>query len=116
MFCLSTHVTSLPIAGSGLHVKHLSLQVWYGKNLRAKTRAWILFGAQLFSLTTSSFQGPQVRLVLNGATFPLSICEKSTKDKRYGTCLLDEFIRANEYSTSLQYKSDSWNTTCEIDG
>lgn len=72
------------------------------------------FGAQCF-LTTSSFEGPQVRLVLNEATFPLFFCEKSIEDKRYGTCSLDEFARANEYSTRIQYKSETWNSTCQPD-
>ncbi|KAF8136585.1 phosphoglycerate mutase-like protein [Boletus edulis] len=63
-----------------------------------------------------SFEGPQVRLVLNGATFPLFICAKSKADKRYGTCSLDEFARANEYSTHVHYKDESWNTACDIDG
>ncbi|KAF8559780.1 phosphoglycerate mutase-like protein [Imleria badia] len=62
-----------------------------------------------------SFEGPQVRLVLNGATFPLFICENSMEDKIYGTCSLAEFARVNEYSANMQYKSESWNTTCEID-
>ncbi|KAI9571335.1 phosphoglycerate mutase-like protein [Boletus coccyginus] len=62
-----------------------------------------------------SFEGPQVRLVLNEATFPLFFCEKSIEDKRYGTCSLDEFARANEYSTKIQYKSETWNTTCQPD-
>ena len=65
---------------------------------------------------TSSFKGPQVRLLLNGATFPLFICEKSLKDRTYGTCSLNDFVRANRYSTNIQYKSESWNTTCELDG
>ncbi|KAI9566387.1 phosphoglycerate mutase-like protein [Boletus coccyginus] len=61
-----------------------------------------------------SFTGPQVRLVLNGATLPLSICEQSRKDRRYGTCSLDEFVRANEYSLNVEYKSEIWNATCGV--
>jgi acid phosphatase len=68
----------------------------------------------VFSLTTSSFEGPQVRLVLNGATFPLSICEQSEEDREYGTCSLDEFVRANNYSMSVEYKSEIWNATCGV--
>ncbi|KAH0837768.1 phosphoglycerate mutase-like protein [Lanmaoa asiatica] len=61
-----------------------------------------------------SFEGPQVRLMLNGVTLPLSICEKSEKDKKYGTCSLDEFVLANEYSVSVEYQSQVWNATCEL--
>ncbi|KAF8435759.1 phosphoglycerate mutase-like protein [Boletus edulis BED1] len=62
-----------------------------------------------------SFEGPQVRLVLNGVTFPLSICQKCGKDKKYGTCSLNEFVRANEYSRNVEYHSQIWNATCELD-
>ena len=62
----------------------------------------------------SSFKGPQVRLLLNGATYPLSICEHSEKDKKYGTCSLDAFVQANEYSMDVQYHSTTWNATCEF--
>lgn len=68
----------------------------------------------VFTLTTSSFTGPQVRLMLNGATLPLSICEQSRKDRKYGTCSLDEFVRANEYSLNVEYKSEIWNATCGV--
>ncbi|KIJ16939.1 hypothetical protein PAXINDRAFT_168380 [Paxillus involutus ATCC 200175] len=61
-----------------------------------------------------SFEGPQIRLLLNRATFPLTICEKSEGDRRYGTCALGEFVKANEYSTSIDYHSESWNATCEL--
>ena len=66
-------------------------------------------------LMISSFEGPQVRLVLNGATFPLYICEKSEKDRKYGTCSLEEFIRANKYSLNVEYRSKLWDATCELD-
>lgn len=68
-----------------------------------------------FVLTMSSFDGPQVRLMLNKATFPLSICERSRKDRKYGTCSLDEFVRANEYSLNVEYQSEIWDATCELD-
>jgi acid phosphatase len=68
----------------------------------------------MFTLTASSFEGPQVRLVLNGATFPLSICEQSEEDREYGTCSLDEFVRANEYSMNVEHKSEIWNATCGV--
>lgn len=65
-----------------------------------------------YSLMTSSFKGPQVRLVLNGATFPLSICNQTEKDREYGTCSLEEFVRANAYSMEVAYHSKTWNATC----
>ncbi|KAF9227673.1 phosphoglycerate mutase-like protein [Gyrodon lividus] len=60
-----------------------------------------------------SFAGPQIRLLLNRATFPLTICDKSEEDRKYGTCALSEFVKANEYSRSIHYHSESWNATCE---
>ncbi|KAG9308985.1 histidine phosphatase superfamily [Chiua virens] len=62
----------------------------------------------------TSFDGPQVRLLLNGATFPLSICEASEDDKSYGTCSLDNFVSANEFSLNVAYHSAVWNATCEL--
>ncbi|KAN0100054.1 Histidine phosphatase superfamily [Tylopilus felleus] len=62
----------------------------------------------------NSFEGPQVRLVLNGATYPLSICEESEKDKQYGTCSLDAFVQANAYSMTVEYGNEIWKTTCGI--
>lgn len=61
-----------------------------------------------------SFEGPQVRLVLNGATLPMSFCEESVNDKTYGTCSLDSFVRKNAFSVNAEYHSQTWNATCEL--
>ncbi|KAI6045755.1 phosphoglycerate mutase-like protein [Pisolithus marmoratus] len=59
-----------------------------------------------------SFHGPQIRLLLNSATYPLTICQKSFKDKEFGSCSLKEFIRANELSRKIHYNNTAWNTSC----
>ncbi|KAF9222916.1 phosphoglycerate mutase-like protein [Gyrodon lividus] len=60
----------------------------------------------------NSFEGPQVRLLLNDATYPLSICEKTHEDRKYGTCSLEEFVRANRKSANIYYGDATWNATC----
>jgi len=62
-----------------------------------------------------SFDGPQIRLLLNSATYPLTICQKSFKDKKYGTCSLDEFVKANTFSTNIHFKDVTWNAFCGED-
>ena len=64
--------------------------------------------------TGRSDPGPHIRLVLNGATFPLSICEKSEQDKKYGTCSIQEFVRANNYSKKVECHSKTWNAACKF--
>ncbi|KAH7927925.1 phosphoglycerate mutase-like protein, partial [Leucogyrophana mollusca] len=61
---------------------------------------------------TDSFRGPQIRLVLNEETFPLSICAKTKSDKTYGTCSLVEFITANKFSTDIQFGDATWSAAC----
>ncbi|KAI0073451.1 phosphoglycerate mutase-like protein [Panus rudis PR-1116 ss-1] len=78
-----------------------------------RTSTQVPFAAQMvwekFSCSRS-FKGPQVRLVLNDAPFPLSICKKM--DKTYGTCSLDDFVASNAKATSLQWGDATWNATC----
>jgi len=59
------------------------------------------------------FNGPQIRLVLNDATFPLSICGQDM-DAAFGTCSLDTFIKVNNYSTSIRFQDETWNATCGV--
>ncbi|KAF8844472.1 phosphoglycerate mutase-like protein [Paxillus ammoniavirescens] len=63
---------------------------------------------------THSFDGPQVRLVLNEETFPLHTCERTKYDRRYGTCSLEAFIAANEYSTKIHFGDPIWNASCGL--
>ena len=62
-----------------------------------------------------SFKGPQIRLLLNSATYPLHMCQKSFKDKKYGTCSLEEFVKANSYSTNVHFHDKTWNASCEAE-
>ncbi|KIJ66951.1 hypothetical protein HYDPIDRAFT_85676 [Hydnomerulius pinastri MD-312] len=61
---------------------------------------------------SSSFAGPQIRLMLNDAVLPLTICSKTRQDRSYGTCALDAFVSANNFSTSVQWGDATWNATC----
>ncbi|KAI6040975.1 phosphoglycerate mutase-like protein, partial [Pisolithus marmoratus] len=59
-----------------------------------------------------TFQGSQVRLLLNGETYPLTPCRKSLQDLRFGTCSLSEFVKANAFSTNTRYGDETWNAAC----
>ncbi|KAG0707680.1 histidine phosphatase superfamily [Suillus ampliporus] len=59
-----------------------------------------------------SFDGPQIRLVLNDETYPLRTCAETKEDRRYGTCSLDAFKQANQFSTNIQFGDDAWQAAC----
>ncbi|KAH7906749.1 phosphoglycerate mutase-like protein [Hygrophoropsis aurantiaca] len=63
-----------------------------------------------------SFNGPQIRMVLNEQTFPLDTCAKTAEDKAYGTCSLANFVAANKFSTNIKYGDKFWKDTCHITG
>ncbi|KAI0749453.1 phosphoglycerate mutase-like protein [Daedaleopsis nitida] len=78
-----------------------------------RTSLQVPFGAQMvwerFSCA-ASFTGPQVRLVLNDAPVPLAMCKHV--DRRYGSCALEEFVKANAASASHAWGDARWNATC----
>lgn len=82
-------------------------------NRKFRTTRQVPFAAQMvwekFSCT-KSFQGPQVRLVLNEAPLPLVGCKKV--DKHYGSCSLDDFVAANADSAQHSWGDARWNATC----
>ncbi|OAX41959.1 phosphoglycerate mutase-like protein [Rhizopogon vinicolor AM-OR11-026] len=55
-----------------------------------------------------SFKGPQIRLVLNEAIYPLLSCAETMQDRKYGTCSLEAFTSANRFSTSISFGDDTW--------
>ncbi|KAG2078233.1 phosphoglycerate mutase-like protein [Suillus decipiens] len=59
-----------------------------------------------------SFDGPQIRLVLNEETYPLWTCAETKHDRRFGTCSLDAFVRANKFSTDIEFGDDTWQAAC----
>ncbi|KAG0707665.1 phosphoglycerate mutase-like protein [Suillus ampliporus] len=59
-----------------------------------------------------SFDGPRIRLVLNDEAYPLRTCAETKEDQRYGTCSLDAFIRANQFSTNIEFGDDTWQAAC----
>lgn len=82
---------------------------------RFRTSYQTPFAAQMIweSFTCKeSFDGPQIRLVLNEETYPLRTCEKTKRDRRFGTCSLDAFIRANQFSTDIEFGDDTWQAAC----
>jgi acid phosphatase len=60
---------------------------------------------------TSSFEGPQIRLMLNDAPMPLVMCQTGAT-KRYGTCAFKDFVKKNAFATSLAWGDAKWNATC----
>ncbi|KAG2357692.1 phosphoglycerate mutase-like protein [Suillus spraguei] len=59
-----------------------------------------------------SFDGPQIRLVLNEETYPLWTCAETKHDRRFGTCSLDTFVRANKFSTDIEFGDETWQAAC----
>ena len=112
----STQLTRPYTVSSRAPTRHRLSPRWYGKISRARNRTHDCSSCRHPALTTHapSFQGPQVRLVLNGATLPLSLCEASAEDKEYNTRSLDNFVRANAFSLSVDYHNAIWNATCEV--
>lgn len=60
------------------------------------------------------FEGPQVRLVLNEATYPLTPCIQSARDAKYGTCSLSNFIQSNQFSMSIEFGDAQWAASCGV--
>ncbi|KAJ8519057.1 hypothetical protein ONZ45_g3962 [Pleurotus djamor] len=73
------------------------------------------FAAQMvFEKFTCSYSsdGPQIRLTLNEAPFPLTMCEDGLTDARYGSCSFDNFVKANDFVTSVIYGGKVWEDAC----
>jgi acid phosphatase len=81
-----------------------------------RTSQQVPFAAQMiwekFSCT-SSFKGPQIRLVLNDATLPLTTCT-SGAGKAYGTCSLADFVSTYKKALSIQWGDSTWNASCAV--
>ena len=60
------------------------------------------------------FKGPQMRLVLNDAPLPLTICRGM--DKKLGSCSLDDFVAVNAASRKISWGNAAWNATCGAAG
>ncbi|KAI0649365.1 phosphoglycerate mutase-like protein [Trametes meyenii] len=82
-------------------------------NRNWRTSQQVPFAAQMlwekFTCKTS-FRGPQVRLVLNDAPFPLATCKRM--DKHLGSCALDDFVAAHAESAKRTWGDAAWNATC----
>lgn len=92
----------------------LLLLKWFGRGSLARARKCYDLIELNWLWSNGSFKGPQIRLLLNSATYPLTICEKSLKDRRHGTCSLDEFVKANSYSMNIRFHDKTWNASCEF--
>ncbi|KIJ69293.1 hypothetical protein HYDPIDRAFT_80969 [Hydnomerulius pinastri MD-312] len=101
---LTRDVPPLSPEGPPLHRKfHTSEQTPFAANM-----VWEKFTCK------HSFDGPQIRLVLNDAIFPLHTCQETEGDYKYGTCSLEAFVKANEYSTNIHFGDAAWNTSCGL--
>ncbi|KAJ6624028.1 histidine phosphatase superfamily [Mycena sp. CBHHK59/15] len=77
-------------------------------------RSWRT-STQKFSCT-SSFKGPQIRLLLNDAPFPLPACAASHADTAHGSCAFERFVKTNSFSTNITWGDAAWNATCGAAG
>ncbi|KAF7971067.1 hypothetical protein HWV62_22123 [Athelia sp. TMB] len=113
------HDTTIDNALTGLglakDVPYLPVKGPIPTNRKWRTSDQVPFGAQMiwerFSCS-SSFSGPQIRLVLNEATFPLTTCMQSRGDKTYGTCSMANFVKSNAASAKVSYANSVWNASC----
>lgn len=78
-----------------------------------RTSYQVPFAAQMvwekFSCS-SSFKGPQVRLVLNEAPVPLTMCKHA--DKKLGSCALADFVSATSKQAAVTWGDAAWNAAC----
>lgn len=75
-------------------------------NRAFRTSTQVPFGAQMVwekFTCTSSFNGPQIRLIMNDSPFPLSACAGTEQDGAYGSCSFDKFVDSNALSTSVSW-------------
>ncbi|KAI0784218.1 phosphoglycerate mutase-like protein [Abortiporus biennis] len=82
-------------------------------NRKWRTSTQVPFAAQMVwekFTCSSSFKGPQIRLLLNESPFPLSTCKKM--DRKLGSCALNDFVEVNKASTSISWGDSTWNSTC----
>ena len=111
------HDTTIDMALTGLGLAKdtpkLSARGPVRSNRKFRTSYQVPFAAQMlwekFSCA-SSFEGPQIRLVLNDAPFPLSTCARM--DKHYGSCSLADFVKSNAASAQHSWGDARWNATC----
>lgn len=59
---------------------------------------------------SSSFKGPQIRLVLNEAPMPLTTCKNM--NKKYGSCALSDFVSAHAQAAKVSWGDATWNASC----
>ncbi|CDO74896.1 hypothetical protein BN946_scf184988.g3 [Trametes cinnabarina] len=82
-------------------------------NRKWRTSLQVPFAAQMVwekFTCAASFKGPQVRLVLNDAPFPLSTCVRV--DRRYGSCAVADFVASYKASAARKWGDAVWNATC----
>ena len=114
MKCLLLPTIFVFPANFRLPTRPLLLLKWFGRGSLARARKCYDLIELNWLWSNGSFKGPQIRLLLNSATYPLTICEKSLKDRRHGTCSLDEFVKANSYSMNIRFHDKTWNASCEF--
>ncbi|KAJ7106225.1 phosphoglycerate mutase-like protein [Mycena epipterygia] len=85
-------------------------------NRAFRTSNQVPFSAQMvwekFTCASSCGKGPQIRLLLNDAPFPLPACAHSSFDAAHGSCAFDAFVKSNGFSTGIKWGDAAWNATC----
>ncbi|KAF9041054.1 phosphoglycerate mutase-like protein [Hymenopellis radicata] len=84
-------------------------------NRAFRTSTQVPFAAQMIwekFYCSSTFTGPQIRLILNDSPLPLPACASSDEDSLYGSCSLESFVASNTFSTAITWGDESWNATC----
>ncbi|KAI0366123.1 phosphoglycerate mutase-like protein [Pilatotrama ljubarskyi] len=71
---------------------------------------WEKFTCRSSTFSGSHARGPQVRLLLNDAPFPLSTC--AHMDKKFGSCSLEDFVASHKASAERKWGDAVWNATC----
>ncbi|KAK7463400.1 hypothetical protein VKT23_006755 [Stygiomarasmius scandens] len=113
------HDTTIDLALTALGLAKdtpaLSPQGPIRRHRQFRTSDQVPFGAQMvwekFSCS-SSFEGPQIRLLLNESPMPLSFCAYTSQDKKYGSCGFESFVASNNLSTSVSWGDAMWKATC----
>jgi acid phosphatase len=114
------HDTTIDLALTALGLVHdktpLSPEGLIPSGRVFRTSKQVPFAAQMtwekFSCA-SSFEGPQVRLILNDEVLPLTTCA-SGHGKKYGSCGFEEFQETYKKQLAVRWGDAMWNASCVV--
>lgn len=112
------HDTSITLALAGFGLAKDATDLTQSTKEIKKDRKWrtsdqVPFAAQMVwekFTCISAFTGPQIRLILNESPFPLVTC--ANMNKEYGTCSLEDFVKANAAAAALKFGDSNWKSIC----